>query len=267
MLVALAQPLAAADDPALDTVIVTVNGTQITLGELLIARSQLPPQYSQLAPEALFDGLVTQLVQQQLLADQLTEVPARLDMALRNETRSLRAGEVVNALVNETVSETAIQELYAEQFGAGDPEQEFNAAHILVETEDEAKAIIAELQDGADFAELAKEKSTGPSGPSGGELGWFTKGMMVPAFEEAALALEPGAISAPVETQFGWHVIKFHEAREKAVPGLEDVRDQLTQQATNAAITDHIEALEKEADISRNDAISPDVLTHTDLLD
>ena len=120
-------------------VVATVNGTEITLGEMIITRSQLPQQYQQLPPETLFQGILDQLVQQQVLADTLEDTPARVELALQNQRRSLLAGEAINAMMGEEVSEEELQAAYDEAFADAEATQEFNASHILVETEEEAQ--------------------------------------------------------------------------------------------------------------------------------
>ena len=167
------------------------------------------------------------------------------------------------------MTDDALQKAYVEAYGDAEPESEYNASHILVETEDEAKALVEALEGGADFAELAKEKSTGPSGPRGGLLGWFGKGAMVPSFEEAVIALEPGAISAPVQTQFGWHVIILNETRVKDAPPLDSVRGELMESLQRAAIEARVAELENGAEVTRKSAedIDPDVLNDLSLLE
>ncbi|CAN0587607.1 unnamed protein product, partial [Ectocarpus sp. 12 AP-2014] len=125
------------------------------------------------------------------------------------------------------------------------------------------------LQDGADFAEVAKTSSTGPSGPSGGELGWFSAGQMVPEFQTAVQDMEVGDISEPVQTQFGWHVIKLNETRIPEAPSLDEVRGEIVSELEAQAIEDHVSALTEAADISRPDlsGIDPSVLQQTNLLD
>lgn len=251
-----------------DTVVATVNGTDITLGHMLVLRQRLPQQYQQLPPNVLFEGILDQLVQQTLLGGQTTELSNSSQFILDNEDRALRAAEEVNNVVA-AISDEDLQDAYDQQFGAVEPETEYNASHILVETEEEAKALITELDGGADFAELAKEKSTGPSGARGGELGWFGKGAMVAPFEEAVMALEVGALSVPVQTQFGWHVIKLNETRIKDAPSLDEVRGQLQEDVRGAAIQARINELSEGAEISRTtvEEIDPAVLNDFSLLE
>ncbi|MEM6464312.1 MAG: peptidylprolyl isomerase, partial [Pseudomonadota bacterium] len=142
------------------------------------------------------------------------------DRALHNEYFRTR--------VVEGLTEESVQKRYEDEVAATQPETEVKARHILVDSEEQARAVIAELDAGKDFIELAKEKSTGPSGPQGGDLGFFTRGRMVPEFEEAAFALEPGSYSKePVKTQFGWHVIKVEEKRDTPPPEFAQVADQI----------------------------------------
>lgn len=251
------------------TVIASVDGADITLGQLVMLRSQLPPQYQDLPDDVVFNGLVEQLVNQQLLANTLEDEPLRVEIALTNERRSLRAGEIVNDLSSKPVDEDALQAAYDTRFADVEPESEFNASHILVETEEEATAIVELLNDGADFAATAQEKSTGPSGPNGGELGWFGPGMMVPEFEAAVLELETGDVSAPVQTQFGWHVVKLNDARTTALPTLEDLRVELTTQLQQEELNALLATLTANADITLPDdeAFDFSLIQNLDLLD
>jgi peptidyl-prolyl cis-trans isomerase C len=240
----MALPVTAQDAPTADTVIATVDGTEITLGHMIVARASLAGQYSDYPDDELFDGILDQLIQQTLLAQSVTtDLPDRVTLSLENERRSLIAGEAVESALTAALNEAAIKELYDANYANADAGEEFDASHILVETEEEAIAVKAMLDDGADFAETAKEKSTGPSGPGGGSLGWFGTGAMVPAFEAAAVALEVGAVSDPVQTQFGWHVILREDTRDSAPPPLDSVRDVLKQQIAQKKLQKFIDDL------------------------
>ena len=252
-----------------ETVVASVDGADITLGQLIMLRSQLPAQYQELSDDLVFNGLVEQLVNQQLLANTLDEDPLRVEIAITNERRSLRAGEVVNDLALEPITDEALQEAYDARFEGVEPEQEYNASHILVETEEEAIEIIESLEGGADFAETAAEKSTGPSGPNGGELGWFGAGMMVPEFEAAVVALETGELSEPIQTQFGWHVVKLNDSRETSHPTLDDLRDELTTEVQQEILNELLETLTADADITlpEEGAFEFSVIQNLELLD
>jgi peptidyl-prolyl cis-trans isomerase C len=263
----LALPLQAQDA---DTVLATVNGTPITVGHVIIAAQSLPQQYQQLPDEVLFQGILDQLIRQEALAQSFEgELPARATYSIQNETRSLTAAEAIELMLAEKMTEEAIQAAYDEEYADQDPGLEYNASHILVETEDAAKALVTELEGGADFADLAKEKSTGPSGPNGGSLGWFGAGMMVAEFEQAVMAMEVGAVSAPVETQFGWHVIKLNETRAKNLPQLEEVRAQMEEKVGQQAMESHVEGLMENVDLDRSgaEAVEPAILRNLGLLE
>ncbi|MEW9920576.1 peptidylprolyl isomerase [Marimonas sp. MJW-29] len=268
--VGLALPLSAQEEPGLDTVVATVNGKDITLGHMIVARAGLPEQYQQLPDEVLFKGILDQLVQQTALADTFEgDLPPRVTLSLDNETRSLTAAEAIENVMSTPIEEADIQAAYDAEYAGRDLGDEYNASHILVETEEEAQAIKAELDEGADFAEMAREKSTGPSGPGGGSLGWFGKGMMVPTFEAAVVELEPGAISDPVQTQFGWHVIKLNETRKTEAPALDTVRDELELQIRQTRVQQEIDRVTAEADVDRSaaDGMDPSVIKNIEWLE
>ncbi|KIN65695.1 PPIC-type PPIASE domain protein [Sulfitobacter noctilucae] len=263
-------PATAQDEPGIDTVVATVNGTDITLGHMIIARATLPEQYQQLPDEVLFTGILDQLVQQSALADTFDgELPDRVTLSLQNEERSLTAGEVIEQVMAADVDEAEIKAAYEETYANQEAGDEYNASHILVETEEEAAALKVQLDEGADFAELAREKSTGPSGPSGGSLGWFGPGMMVPSFEEAVAAMEAGAVSDPVQTQFGWHVIKLNETRKTEAPELDAVREELEMQLRQTRVQARIEEITAEADVDRSasEGIDPTLIKNLDWLE
>ncbi len=251
-----------------DTVVATVDGVDITAGHLLMMRSQLPQQYQTLPDEALFEGLLEQAVQQQLLAAQATELDLASQLLMDNQDRNLRANAEVTRLFDAELTEAAIAAAYDARFAAVEPGTEYNAAHILVETQEAAAEIKAELDGGADFAALARERSTDPAGANGGDLGWFGAGMMVPAFEAAVVALEPGAVSDPVETQFGWHVIRLNETRTATIPPLDAVRDDIVSELQAALLAERLDALTADAEVIRRsvDEIAPGFLSNPDLL-
>lgn len=266
--VTLAAPVLAQNTTA-DTVVATINGTDITVGHMIITRAQLPQQYQQFPPDVLFSGILDQLIQQTLLSQSLENETDRMMLSLENERRSLRAGEVITNLTGNAVTEEAIQAAYDARFSGAEPETEYNASHILVETLEEAVAVQAEIEAGADFAEVAAEKSTGPSGPNGGQLGWFGPGMMVAPFEAAVVEMEVGTLSGPVETQFGFHIITLNETRVKAAPAIETLRPELEAELQQSAIEDKITELREAAEITQVDegSIDPTLLTNLELLE
>jgi peptidyl-prolyl cis-trans isomerase C len=253
-----------------ETVVATVNGTDITVGHMLVLRARLPQQYQALPPEALFDGILEQLIQQELLRDKVEEISRVGRLMLENEERTLRAVEAAEQIAAEGLTDAAIQAAYDEGYATQEPGTEYNAAHILVATEAEAQAIVTELADGADFAAMARERSQDPgSGQNGGDLGWFGEGMMVAPFEAAVVALEPGAVSAPVETDFGWHVIRLNETRPLPIPTLEDVREEIVARLEQELVEAAIAELEETANITRVEPgqIDPSVIGNVNLLE
>ena len=252
-----------------DTIVATVNGTEIKLGHMIVLKQRLPQQYQQLDPTVLFDGILDQLVQQTLLGEGVESLSTGAQLTLDNEARALRAAEEIQRIADASTTDEALQAAYDATYSDTGPEVEFNASHILVETEDEAKALVTELEGGADFAELAKEKSTGPSGPRGGELGWFGLGAMVAEFEEAVATMEEGDVSAPVKTQFGWHVIKLNETRVKDAPPMEQVRGELAEEIRRIAVEARVEELISGAEVTRKtvEDVDPALLNDLSLLE
>lgn len=268
MAAALAVPAFADGHAAADTVLATVNGSDITVGHLIAMRQMLPPDYQQLPDEVLFEGMLEQLIQQQVLADEAgNNVTRSMELGLENERRAFLAAMYMDDIAMADLGEEEVQAAYDAAYGAVEPTIEYNAAHILLEGEEDAQNMLTALEEGADFAELAAEHSIGPSGPNGGALGWFTEGMMVPEFEAAVMALEPGAVSAPVQTQFGWHVVLLNDTREQAAPTLEDVRAELEESIRRARVDARLEALTAEAEIDRAEVeIDPALIRDLDLI-
>ena len=193
------------------------------------------------------------MIQQTALSQSVgSDDPLYVKISVENERRALRAAEEIDRVLKIGATDSEIQAAYDEQYAEGYGGDEFNASHILLETEDEAKAVKAMLDSGSDFAELAKEKSTGPSGPNGGSLGWFGLGAMVPEFEAAVIALQPGQTSDPVQTQFGWHVLLLSEKRKETAPALDDVREEIAdQQLRNKAIEARVLEVTDAATVER----------------
>ncbi|RMD47808.1 MAG: peptidylprolyl isomerase [Alphaproteobacteria bacterium] len=251
------------------TVLARVNGHEITLAHIVAMREQLPDRYKQIPDPALFKAILDQLVQQELLAQWLEKqgIDRATQWKLDNARRATLAGAAVDRIAGEPVTEEELKAAYDEVYGSKPAETEYNASHILVKTREEAEAIIAELNKGADFAELAKARSQGPSGKNGGALGWFGKGMMVKPFEDAVTKLEKGQISEPVQTQFGWHVIKLNDVREKPKPSLEQVRAELEDRIRTRRVEERIKALEAEAKVERPaPTVPPEAIRDTSVL-
>ncbi|MEM1076696.1 MAG: peptidylprolyl isomerase [Pseudomonadota bacterium] len=258
-----------AADVTPETVLATVNGVEITLGHVIAARGILDERYNDVSPQRLYDGILTQLIQQEALSQQVDKMPAIVSLTLENERRSLRAGEAIERQLASAVSEEDVIAAYEEEFADFQPLDEYNASHILVESEEEALTIRQEIVDGADFAAMAREKSTGPSGPNGGNLGWFSTGMMVPPFEAAAVALDVGEISEPVQTQFGWHLIQLNDKREQAKPTLDEKRVEYETNLRNTAAGEIIRNAPDRADVivTEIEIVDFDIISRRDLLE
>lgn len=252
-----AGPSFAQDTTTAETVVASINGTDITVGHLILAYDSLPDNYKSIPTEQLYQGLLEQMIQQTLLSQAASnpDAPA-VRYAIENEKRLMLAGVAVNDLTDAQVTEDALRAKYADIYGADgvDLGMEYKAAHILLETEEAAKDMIDRLSKGADFAELARAHSTGPSGPNGGDLGWFGDGMMVAEFETAVKAMEPGAISAPVQTQFGWHVIQLNDTRPVTAPEFEEVQAELAADLQREVVETRIRELQEGATITKLEA-------------
>lgn len=263
--VTVAMPAAAQDA---ETVLATVNGKTITLGHVIALQNRLPEQYKKLEDKVLFEGILDQLIQQTALADEMRkEENLGVTLGLQNEETAFLSSEFLSKVGSAEIDEEAVKAAYAEQYADVAPEQEFNAAHILVEEEALADELVEKIAAGEDFAELAKLNSTGPSGPRGGELGWFGLGQMVPEFEQAVIALEDGAVSEPVQTQFGWHVVKRIESRNKAAPALDAVREEIIAALKSEAVQSAIENVTAAAEVTREEVdIDPAMIRKVELL-
>lgn len=237
-----------------DPVVATVAGVEILASELALAEGDLDPQFDQLPAEQRRVAALAAVIDIKTLARKAEA--AKLDetedfkrlMAFQRD-RALH-NALFKASVVDPVTEEDVRARYDKEVAATKPEEELSARHILVESEEEAKAIIVQLDEGKDFAELAKEKSTGPSAAQGGDLGYFTKGRMVPEFEAAAFALEKGEYAKePVKTQFGWHVIKLEDRRAAAPPAFEEVAPQFRQLVMRERYGDLIREAREEYEI------------------
>jgi peptidyl-prolyl cis-trans isomerase C len=264
---------AAADAKSYDaeTVLATVNGKDITLGHLIALRDQLPEQYQSLPDETLMNGLLDQVIDQQVLAEQESTSPENDPLAvklqLENDRRGALAGLAAQAAVADVVTDEAVQAAYDAEMKDFQPQPEYHAAHILVDSEDKAKELKAEIEGGKSFAEVAQANSSDGSAANGGDLGWFGAGQMVPEFEAAVQAMQPGDISDPVKTQFGWHIIQLEETRESSPPPLDSVRPQIETQLRQEALQQKLDALRADAKIERPETgLPPAAIRDSDLL-
>jgi peptidyl-prolyl cis-trans isomerase C len=248
------QSAPSAASPPPETVVAIINGTKITRADVIASARSLPPQYQQQI-DAIFPALIDRLVDLTLLSDvgraQNLQDDAEVKSRVAQFTDQVIQEMVIRRHIETMMTEEAIKARY-EKFVAEQPAQtEVHAQHILVASEAEAKNVITQLAGGADFSTLAKEKSTDPSAKqNGGDLGYFAAGDMVPEFERAAFALEKGQSSQePVQSQFGWHVIKVVDRREKTPPTLDEARGQIQELLSSELVTSYVTALRADAKI------------------
>lgn len=257
-----------AEGETAQTVVASVNGSDITLGQVIALRETLPQEYQALADDVLFKGILEQLIQQTALSQsQEDKLTARDEVMISNQRRTYISGAALQAVVAEAVTDATIQAAYDAKYNGAAPLIEYHASHILVATEEQAKDLKAQLDGGADFAELASANSTDGSAAGGGDLGWFGPGMMVKPFEDAVIALQPGQVSAPVQTQFGWHLILLAETRNAAAPPLADVSAELSAELQRLAIEAHVTAVTEAATVTRVEGIDPTVVRSQTLFD
>lgn len=245
-------------------VLAKVNGSEIRQSDVALAEEELGPSLAQMDPAAKSENVLAFLIDMKIVAkaaedkkiSDREDFKSRLSFA-RNRLLmdGLLASEGKAALTDENMKK--VYEDAAKQI-TGEPE--VRARHILVESEDEAKKIEAELKKGADFAELAKKSSKDPGAADGGDLGFFTKDQMVPEFSAVAFAMEPGKISDPVKSQFGWHIIKVEEKRNRQAPDFAQVKPQIETYVTRKAQAEYVATLRAAAKIERTaDASKPAV--------
>lgn len=255
-----AKPPAQAAQPAQplkDPIVATVNGQPIRLSELEIAQQSLPQQYRTMPLQAVFPALLDRIVDSKLVVQEgkkskVTEDPAFKKRMAFVEEQVLQDFWIQREIARLVTAEK-LQKRYEERLKAMPTEEEVHARHILVSTEDEAKALIAEIKKGAAFDKLAKEKSTDKaSGAEGGDLGWFKKSDMVKEFADAAFALKKGDLTeTPVKTQFGYHVIKLEDRRQAPPPAFEELADQLREEMAREAVTAQLDQLRSGAKIEK----------------
>jgi peptidyl-prolyl cis-trans isomerase C len=241
----LAMPVGAQTD---DPVLAIVNGTPIKRSDLEAAQQTLPDRYQEMPLEMIYDPLLDRMIDSQLLLAEAEKRKLGENPKVQAEVARAREGVLRDSLVQQAVDEGTTKEKLEAAYNAqrsqpGFATEEVHARHILVASEAEAREVLKQLQGGADFAEVAKAKSTDPSAQTnGGDLGYFKREAMVPEFAEAAFKIEPGTVGTePVKSQFGWHVIKV-EDRRQSVPTFEEkepeLREQVAREIVNALVSD-----------------------------
>ncbi len=240
-----------------DAVIATVNGATITERQLQDYIDQRTQGQGASLPDEARQQLAQELINVTLLAQKAREdgLDEKSDVAAR--LANVQATTLAQAAVqefgegqSEAISDEEVQSVYDEQFAGSGGGKEFKARHILVSDEAKARDLILQIADGGDFATLAEENSEGPSAAQGGDLGWFSPDAMVPPFAEALATMEAGEVSdEPVQTRFGWHVIKLEDTREASPPSLEEVRPQIVNAIARNRVEDHLRKLRTEGNI------------------
>ena len=260
-----------------DKVLAKVNGVEIKESDVALAEEELAPSLQQMDPASRKDNVLGFLIDLQIVAkaaeDKKIENTDDFKKRLAFTRKRLMMDSLLAAEGKAATTDEAMKKVYEDASKQITSEVEVRARHILVETEDEAKAVVEELKKGADFAELAKKKSKDPGASDGGDLGFFTKDQMVPEFSAVAFVLEPGKVSDPVKSQFGWHIIKVEEKRNRKAPDFEQVKSQVETYVTRKAQADYvgklreaakIERMDKPADAAKTDAAKPDAAKPAD---
>jgi peptidyl-prolyl cis-trans isomerase C len=237
-----------------DPVVARVNGTDIRASDIVIAEGDIGSNLSQMPPEGRRDYLTTYIIDMMLVA-KAAEAKNLADNGDFKQRLAYFRNKVLMEMLLQSearaaTSDAAMHQLYEEAAKQMAGQKEVRARHILVKTEEEAKAIVAALKGGADFAELARQKSTDP-GANDGDLGYFPKEEMVPEFAEVAFRLDPGQISEPVHTRFGWHVIKVEDKRDRQIPPFDQVRQQLATHLVRKAQAELITKLRADGKVER----------------
>jgi peptidyl-prolyl cis-trans isomerase C len=248
-----AGPTRAADDP----VLAKVNGAEIRKSDVTLAEEELGPSLAQMDPAAKDENVLAFLIDMKIVAKAAEDKKIADGEEFKKRLAFARNRLLMDSLLasegKAATTDDAMKKVYEEASKQISGEQEVRARHILVETEDEAKAVKAELDKGADFAELAKKKSKDPGSADGGDLGFFTKEQMVPEFSVVAFTLEPGKISDPVKSQFGWHIIKVEEKRNRKAPDFDQVKSQIETYVIRKAQADYVSKLREAAKVERLD--------------
>jgi peptidyl-prolyl cis-trans isomerase C len=238
-------------------VLAKVNGSEIRQSDVALAEEELGPSLAQMDPATKKDNVLSFLIDMKIVAKAAEDKKVENNEDFKRRLAFTRSRLLMdNLLATEgkaATTDDAMKKVYEEASKQITGEQEVHARHILVETEDEAKAVAEELKKGADFAELAKKKSKDPGASDGGDLGFFTKDQMVPEFSTVAFALEPGKISDPVKSQFGWHIIKVEEKRNRKAPDFEQVKAQIETYVTRKAQAEYVAKLREAAKVERMD--------------
>ena len=268
LLIFYSQKIFSQDSLSADTPFVEVNGKVIKFGSAIIAFSKIQQSNINFDQKTIFSQIVQQLVNEELLSQKIEKENQLTLLALEHEKRSAKAAQMVSKILKNFPSDELVNSAYKNLTDQLKGSLEYNASHILVKEEDQAKNILKNLNAGEDFEDLAKKHSVGPTAKNGGKLNWFDLSTMVPEFSTALMVLSEGDISQPVKTKFGWHVIKLNDTREKIIPGLEEVRPQLVQNLRQRKINDYLNSLSENSEINfLGKNINPNEITNLQLLE
>src|SRR6266481_3521457 len=238
-------------------VLAKVNGAEIRQSDVALAEEELGPSLAQMDPATKDENVLAFLIDMKIVAKAAEDKKVQDNEEFKKRLAFTRNRLLMDSLLasegKAATNDEAMKKVYEEASKQITGEEEVHARHILVETEDEAKAVAEELKKGADIAELAKKKSKDPGASDGGDLGFFTKDQMVPEFSNVAFALEPGKISDPVKSQFGWHIIKVEEKRKRKAPDFAQVKGQIETYVARKAQADYVGKLREAAKIERLD--------------
>jgi peptidyl-prolyl cis-trans isomerase C len=238
-------------------VLAKVNGSEIRQSDVALAEEELGPSLAQMDPATKKENVLSFLIDMKIVSKAAEDKKVENGEEFKKRMAFTRSRLLMDSLLasegKAATTDEAMKKVYEDASKQISGEQEVHARHILVETEDEAKAVEEELKKGADFAELAKKKSKDPGASDGGDLGFFTKEQMVPEFSTVAFALEPGKISDPVKSQFGWHVIKVEEKRNRKAPEFDQVKGQIETYVMRKAQADYVAKLREGAKVERMD--------------
>ena len=250
-----------------DKVLAKVNGAEIRQSDVALAEEELGPSLAQMDPATKDENVLAFLIDMRIVSKAAEDKKVQDGEDFKKRLAFTRSRLLMDSLLasegKAATTDDAMKKVYEQASKEITGEEEVHARHILVETEDDAKAVEEELKKGADFAELAKKKSKDPGASDGGDLGFFTKDQMVPEFSSVAFSLEPGKISDPVKSQFGWHVIKVEDKRDRALPEFDKVKEQLQNYLVRKVQADLITKLRSEGKIERLDA-KPNATTPVD---
>ncbi len=236
-------------------IVATVDAKEIRLDEVVVVFAGLPENVQALPDATLWEGIVTQLIDETVITNAALEagLENRRDvvLAINAQRRAILANAYLDGLIQSKLTEESIEAEYRKRFVDIEPVKQVRASHILLKEQETAQGVLTEIKGGKDFAEAAKEHSTGPTGPNGGDLGYFEQEQMVPEFANAAFAMQVGEVSEPVQSDFGWHLIKLVDIRDRPAPGFESARATIMEEMTVQLAQETVAELRADAKVER----------------